>query len=290
VKLLVFLIILAFSGTSAAEPVRENIYSYRPADSWVGEKFIFHPKPKNLRQFRYVNIYLPEEQAKKGLEKHPAYEDCVGKTVTVFKVDFKDEDNFTVYLRSDSDGTEFKAVTDTGCIEGLVAMADIENARKAFNGKKLWYLKENILHYDEERDSYNAIYAPRYSHLEVIGIEPGWSNKTPVRFVLNNGYDQTGYVEINLSGTNVPKSVRAQDRLRDYFSIDNPKNWSKITKSYVDKSMIRPGMTSGQVQMSWGAPVKIINLPENTEKWLYPYGDCLYFKNNKLEKITEETE
>ncbi|MBD3426817.1 MAG: hypothetical protein GF409_06260 [Candidatus Omnitrophica bacterium] len=282
-KLSFILIILFLSGTVFADNAPQNVYSCRPAGTWRGEKFVFHPKPMNLRKFKYVNINIVDGDGKRS----PSYAECVGKTVTVTDIDIQDEDNFTVRFRSD-DGTLYEAVTNTGCIEGLIPLRDIENAREEFSGSKLWHLKENMLRYEEATDSYEPVYAPKYSSLTVVDVEPGWSNTTPVRFILENEYEQKGYVELNLSGTNVPRSMRSRNRLWDNFSRDDPEKWDEMTKNYLERHMIQPGMTSGQVQMSWGSPAKIEDLSGGRQKWIYPYGDCLYFKGGRLEKISGE--
>jgi len=287
--LILFLVIavvaVAFPDLSGAFAEGEaDIHAYRPVESWTGEKLVFHTKPVNLRGYDYINL----SRAGSGGEEHPTYQECVGRIGTVTDVEAREDGAYLVCLKMEDDGTVFTALVEHGYIEGLVSMGDVESAGDEFTGKRFWYLRENILSYNEDTNYYEPIYAPRYSALEVIRVEPGWSNNTPVRLVLGTSDGEEGYVEVNLSGTNVPWNMITKNRFWYFFSDEDPKKWSQSTRKHIDLGMVHNGMTRMQAQLSWGAPYKTEKLDETTEKWTYAYGDSLIFKDDKLVKRLRE--
>ena len=260
-----------------------DIFLYRSPDTWKGETFMFHEKPFPLQKFHYLNI------VKKGSEpaKHPSYQECSGKKVIVSGLISKGEE-FIVTLNSE-DGSIYETATLNGSIDGLIPLKDIQMAEKYLLNTSLWYLKENILDYNNKKGEYSPVYAARYSTLKVIAVKPGWNTNSPVRLILETPYQEEGFVDINLSGTNVPETVRNKNRFSKFFSRGNPARWSVQIKELIANHMIKKDMTSEQVRMSWGSPAEILkeaNAP--TEKWMYPYGDILIFEKDILmEKIKQ---
>lgn len=61
--------------------------SFRPIEKWVGEKFIFLPKPKPLQKYGYQMFQM--FRVGKGRFDHPTYEECVGRIVTQKRLQYK---------------------------------------------------------------------------------------------------------------------------------------------------------------------------------------------------------
>ena len=279
-------IIFFFSGSLAFAKISEtnnnsldDIFIYRPPETWKNETFIFHKKPVPLQKFYYSNII------KKGTDPvaHPSYKECAGTKVTVSEL-IPNGKEFIVILKAE-DGSIYETVTLNGSINGLIPLKDIQMAEKYLLNKPLWYLKENLLDYNNKKGEYSPVYAEKYSKLEVVAVKSGWDTNSPIRLILETPYQEEGFVDINLSGTNVPKTFRNKNSFSTFFSTENPEKWSAQIKELIANHMIKPGMTSEQVRMSWGSPVEI--LKEDTtseEKWIYLYSDTLIFKNNILFK------
>ena len=268
-----------------------DLYGFRPIDECVGEKFLFHSKPKSLQRFYYTNIFKTSSGISGEKELHPKYKECVGRTATIIDAVQQDNGVYEVMIRMDDDGTVYRVEAREGSMEGLVSLTDIENVRRELKGKKFWYLKEAILSYDEKSGEYHKVYAGRYSRVEIIDAAPSWSTTAPIRLMIETAYDETGYVEVNMSGTNVPKNVRGNERFEFYFSTQNPKRWPENIKNLIARNMIRPGMSREQVLMSWGRPYEVVMVegsPSVKEKWIYPYGDLLYFVEGVLERTGKE--
>ena len=292
--ILIFIFIFLSSPGSSEEQKRSaaktfnEIFLYRDPETWKNESFIFHEKPASLRSFHYSNIIKIGISTNNALNTHPSYKECAGKKVTVSEI-IPENDEFVVILSSKNDNTAYKTTTRGGSIDGLIPLKDIENAKKYFLNKNLWYLQPSLINYNTKEQAYYPVYAERYSPIEVIDVKPGWNTKTPVRLVLETPHQEEGFVDINLNGTNIPETIRNKNRFNKFFSSENPKKWSAQIKAMIENNLIKKGMTSEQVRMSWGSSSAIFK-DKNTsrEKWLYPYGDILIFKNGILVNITKK--
>ncbi|KJJ85077.1 conserved hypothetical protein, secreted [Candidatus Omnitrophus magneticus] len=274
-----------------------SIFIQRPIETWKNEKFIFHTKPLSLRKFYYPNIVRKNISPDSMQNIHPPYEECAGRIGTIEKIIPNNKGEFLVTIKMDDTGAIYDAESKGTCIDGLIALKDIANAQKSFMGKSFYYLDQNILTYNEKTGEYKPVYAKKYSCIKIIGVEPGLDNKTPVRLLLETNNEQKGFIDINLSGTNVPKNISKKNRFYDYFSMENPESWTNDIKNLIEIKMVKPGMTISQARMSWGEPDYIeikSDVATKQEKWIYPYNDTLFFENGILKKseksILETTE
>lgn len=275
------------TAKSLPEPDEDQYYFQRiPIEEWTGEKFIFCSKPVSLQKFDYPQIFRMDAEGNLIKNSNPSYSDCAGRSLTVLDVS-RTAKGHEVSLQMDTGGDIYKAITGTGTIDGIVSVSDLERARDAFAGREFYYLRENLISYNEQNNSYIPVYAEQFSRLKVVDIKPGWSATKPIRLVLETPHDQEGYVDINLSGTNVPPSFIANDSFFTYFSTENPSRWDDQARSMIDRGMISPGMTRPQAILSWGLPLNIKTGSDGNsvlEEWLYPYDDVLIFENGKLLK------
>ena len=117
----------------------------------------------------------------------------------------------------------------------------------------------------------------------MLDVVAGWTEEKPVRFVLEAADGKQGFLDLNLSGTNVFKDVRHLSRFEHCFVTEDPRTlnkWSPQIWSLIENGQIGVGLTAEQVKMSWGQPDKITRTATG-ENWTYQAG-TLVFKNGIL--------
>jgi hypothetical protein len=197
-------------------PPPPSPFTPRPIDTWLGERFIFLPKLKSFQSFGYQSMHN-EESVFSTLK----YADYAGKTARVVKVAPHKtiKDFWNVQLKLEETGEIVFASAPGGTIEGLAPIADIDFARSQFLGKILW-TTEMVSTYNEETDEvgYVSISGRTPFPVKVIDIVAGWQSSQPVRFIVkvSKGLETVeGFIDVYISGTNVP------DLLREYHSFQS---------------------------------------------------------------------
>lgn len=246
------------------------VFPYRPIGSWVDKRFIFLPAPKASEESLYEDFTsrLIRKNFQGKIARVIAVSDFGGRTHLEFEVE--------------ETGERYRARTlpNKETVKGLALVEDLENARRELTGKTLWCKQIMLATYDEQNDRAGNIQIKRYSAVKVIDVLPGWDEEKPVRFLLETGDGKRGFLDINLSGTNVFAEVRHLHRFENSFLIEDPKKiykWTSQTWSLIESGKIYAGMTMEQVRMSWGEPEKITST-QTSEIWVYPTGSLIFKK------------
>lgn len=279
-------------GNKVEQPdtIKRDCFTFRQIEKWEGEKFIFIPKTKFSRQFGYVGWKV----GKGEYGKPPTYEECVGRIGTVIEIkDCGVIKGRIITLKMDDDGSIYtkniSIVEET--VSGIAPIADVDSARARWLGKTLFFKRNELLIYDEEKDDYQNIETKRLSPVEVQNIIVGTEEYFPIRFILKTIEGEVGYIDVNLSGTNVPWTLRDGWKFEDYFFEEDPKitfRWSEEIWKAIEEEKVFIGMTSKQAEISWGKPKKINKTFVSSivhEQWVYYSGSCLYFENGILTGI-----
>lgn len=296
---IVSILLLQFSIASAQNPyIREGSIgkqkehaelpskypsSFRPTEKWVGEKFIFLPKPKSLQEYGYQMF---SKGKRYSVLNRITYEECVGRIGTIIKV--TDEE---ISLKMDDNGEIYTAQKILDTVDGIVPIADIDYARNKWLGKTLWYAGEKIATYNETTEKFGSIKLKKFSPVKVRDVVAGWYEHEPVRFILQTPSGEEGFVDINLSGTNVSYILRDYSRFEENFFTEDPKKiykWSSKVWSAIEEGKVFVGMTAKQARMSWGKPEEInktITGNIKHEQWVYGSRSYLYFDNGVLTGI-----
>jgi hypothetical protein len=249
------------------------LFPFHPITEWVGQRFIFLPGPKASAESNY------EDFLNKALRKQ--YQGRTAKVISVSElggrvtIDFEMEDN--------QERLRARTLPNKETIKGMTLVDDLENARKQWAGKTVWCKQMMLATYDEQSDVAGNIRIKRYSPLKVVEVVPGWDEEKPVRFVLESTDGKRGFLDLNLSGTNVFQEVRHLHRFENCLLTEDPRRaykWSANIWSLIENSKIIPGMTMEQVKMSWGEPEKITRTAAG-ENWIYQ-ASTLTFKNGTL--------
>jgi hypothetical protein len=162
----------------------------------------------------------------------------------------------------------------------MALVDDIENARKQWAGKTVWSKMLMISDYDEQSGAVTLTPVKKYGPLKVVDVVPGWDEEKPVRVKLETPDGKQGFVDLNLSGTNVRKESRLLGRFEDHLMAENPRlkhKWGPDVWAAIEKGQVYAGMTGEQVKMSWGEPEKVTRAASR-EVWTYPSGALVFRK------------
>lgn len=263
-------------------PSSEDIFRYRPMECWIGESFLFLPKPKSLQEYGYQSI-----KGADGRFGNPSYEKFVGRQAKVIMIEGQ-----KVTFKMEDDGTILTAEAYSESIDGIAPILDIDNASKRWTGKKLWYIKKDIATFDSTNEKFGSIKVKRYSPVTVKEVIAGWYDHEPVRFVLSTSTGEEGFIDVDLSGTNVSPILRNHSRFEQYFLEEDPRkihNWPENVWKSIEEEKVFIGMTKEQAIFSWGKPQSVNNtiVPGGkSEQWVYgDTGPFIYFENGKLTSI-----
>lgn len=262
---------LATPVKSATPPL--PMASYIEIDNWEGKRFIFMPSPKAAEQGNYDNF--------SGSIKRKIYQGRIAKVTML--------ENFSgmrhmVFEMEDSK-EQLKAKTET-IIGGMVSVDDIAFASEQWKGKTFWCKEIAIAVYNEESDQVDQLRIKKHSAVKVLDVVPAWNEDRPVRLIVEMVDGAKGFVDINVSGTNVPEDFRHKNLFNQSFNLEDPRklhNWPANIWNLIESAQITDGMTKEQVVMSWGEP-ESINRTKGGEHWQYP-STVLIFKGAKLAGI-----
>lgn len=189
-----------------------------PLKSWIGERFVFLPKPAK-ESFSPVYGHF---QAGEDLYRHPEYEDYVGKMVEAVRVR-RLHDRWEVEFEVLDSRAKLVATTWSGGISGIAPVRDISAAREKWLGKTLWYRKERMSSYPETKGKTDRIRVKPGTPVKVVDIVPGSNHNAPVRFILKTSAGKTGFVDLVWSQTNVyPSAWRYCDKFSSVFYSQDP--------------------------------------------------------------------
>jgi hypothetical protein len=260
---------------SETKPVEATptLFAYHPIVSWVGKRFIFLPKPKGAESGNY-------EDFNRAIT-HQKYAGRIARVLTA------NDSGVSAYIEfeMEDDGEKLRLFTVAGkeSVSGMAFVDDIENARKQWAGKTVWSKMLMISSYDEQSGAITMTPVKKFGPLKVVDVVPGWDEEKPVRFKLETPDGKQGFVDLNLSGTNVRKEARQLSRFEDHLLAENPRlkyKWGPDVWSAIEKGQVYEGMTEEQVKMSWGEPEKITRTAAG-EVWTYQSG-ALVFKKGIL--------
>lgn len=255
---------------SESKPVEAapTIFPYQPIGSWAGKRFIFLPKPKGAESGTYEDFIRPIT--------HQKYAGRVARVVSA------DNSGASAYIEfeMEDDGEKLRVFTvaNKESVRGMALVDDIENARKQWAGKTVWSKMLMISSYDEQSGAVTMTPVKKFEPLKVVEIVPGWDEEKPARFKLETHDGKQGFVDLNLSETNVRKEARHLSRFENHLLAEDPRlkyKWQADVWKAIEKGQVYVGMTGEQALMSWGEPVKVTRTAAG-EVWTYPSGSLVF--------------
>jgi hypothetical protein len=255
---------------------------------WGGERVMFAPKSEGTKKYGYQSIKKRPAPGQSGIGSHGLpYETYVGKFATIKRVT-KERIIHRIELETDDgEGLVGDAYLET--LDGIVFVRDLDYAKEHYQGKPLWLMSADLLGVDEGGEHFSTIPAKRFSKVMVKAVAVGSFQDNPIRFVLNTSDGKEGYVDFQITGTNVSHSLRSEDSFSNHFAETDPvlkyKKWGAKALNAIADCRVYLGMTADQVLVSWGKPNKInasVGSWGRHEQWVYGDSSYLYFENGKL--------
>ncbi|HKC89477.1 MAG TPA: hypothetical protein VKG02_26070 [Blastocatellia bacterium] len=257
---------------SESKPVEvaPTVFPYHPIGSWTGKRFIFLPKPKGSESGTY-------EDFSRAIT-HKKYAGRIARVVSA------DDSGASAYIEfemeDDHERLRVFTVANKESVRGMALVDDIENAHKQWAGKTLWGKMLMISSYDEQSGEVTLTPVKKFGPLKVVEVAPGWDEEKPVRFKLETPDGKRGFVDLNLSGTNVHKGARHLSRFEDHLLAEDPRlkhKWRADVWRAIEKGQVYAGMTEEQVKMSWGEPDQVTRTATG-EVWTYQSGALVFRK------------
>lgn len=253
-----------------------------PVDQWVGQTFVFLPKPANLQADGY-ELY-PLNQAAQGFAGEAGvrlpYAAYVGHQAVVTGVGRvpDTEYEYMVYLTDKQNGQKLVGKTFRGQLAGLALLSDRQHARWSFIGKTVYSVARAWKDVSSATalDNPPGITVPLGTPLKVVDVWDGLDANQPLWLVVMvNG--QKAALPFNYSWTNQPPATWQSDApWQDSFLLENPQQRigdSAERWQLLDSGNLKEGMTKYEVRLSWGRPQQILNdnaLGFDKTVWLYP--------------------
>ena len=299
------LFILAWSASlpGARGDSYNDAFPTIPESHWIGLRLTILPQSKSLQHYGYQELYRDSDKEFVPLP----YAEFVGRVVRVVSIEQgKGPDGERLDeadLQLEGDKKIIHGDIDQGCMNDVAPVSDLDAARKRYLGKTLWLSSDHLSTYDPQKDTsdspagqeaFQKIRVKQFSPVKIMDIVPGWYASVPIRFIVQEASGSegaAGYVDVHMSDTNIPESLRAVGRFEDTFMESDPRKkylWSPKVWAALENKEIFLGMTDQQVRMSWGEPKEIHKLAgqNHTEQWVYDSTHTLTLNDGALENIS----
>jgi len=172
-------------------------------------------------------------------------------------------------------------------VTNLVFLDDNDKLKSLIEGKQIFV--QDVDWYDEDHPK--GISKGKYLPINIISIDPGTQDgPAKIRFKVE-GDENEYFVNTRLSGINKATGQYGVDFDR-VFTFDNPKNKypdiSEINWKSIQHKLVIPGMTKDECVLAWGKAQQTNSITTDgvvIEKWYYPSGKVIKFRNAIVEKL-----
>ncbi len=247
-------------------------------ESWPGQKFILLPKSSDS-----LGYFL-------DFEPRLSYREWVGKTLVASKIDKQPAGGQgfrKVHFRSE-DGKSITADLIGEGIHEIAPIRDLEFARDRWLGKKIWIKRGDLATWNVEKSEFGSVRFKNCSPVVVTDVVAGWFDLSPIRFIIKVPDGRIGFVDISVSGTNVAEQLREFEHFEKRFMEADPrltKAWTEETWKAIEDGEVFIGMTSEQVEWSWGKPKKVtqmITARGSEQQWIYHDNRVVFVSEGKV--------
>jgi hypothetical protein len=262
-------------------------FKYVPMSEWQGKRVIFLPQPASLRHFGYQSF-----TGGSGQFGAPTYEETVGKIGTVIAVDAEEYPKVTIEM--EGTGRRYIGTAYTGSLRAVAFLDEIDQARKELIGKTLWISSSSILTYNDATGQFGSVKVKKFSPVRVVDVVVGWYEHEPIRLILKSENGEEGFLDVQISGTNVSEVLIGSGHIAQYFLLADPKKtylWPNSIWDAIQHEKVALGMTGQQVRMSWGEPKSIsqtITAAGNSQQWVFGSGAFVYVTHGVVSGIQNE--
>lgn len=275
-----------------------------PVEEWPGSLFHVLPKQPMLCKDGYQLFSCQSEWCKKMTDpawEHASHritcESISGDTLVADSVTPQENGEWLVTFTHTKSGRKVYATTHKGAVAELAYADDLKKARKKWVGTMV-FSKRGIISVvnDSVKLSIGSVRVDVLDSLLVTDVVWGVT-PLPVKplwlMVTSQATNISGFIPVRASWTNTLSSeIRSAAPWDDDIYTENPRvlySWDDYIWEVINKRRVILEMTREQVELSWGAPEKILSTLLGGEKWVYPSHECS-FVNGLLVAIDERTE
>lgn len=257
----------------------------RPIARWVGERFMVLPRPPSRQREPYEGLEVADK-----VRRHPTPEDIAGAVLAVTRIAYDRLVPLITFVRQDT-RQQYTARASAEVVEGLAPLADVESAQKEWRGKALWLATPNLNVTGDESADVHVLPVRRLSRVEVVDVQPGWSNLAPLRFMLKTSDGLLGFRDVHTSGTNVPVAERRDHAFDSAFLARDPRaefDGPAEVWALIQDSRVVAGMTAAQARLSWGEPPRVeraVSSAGREERWTYPGPRTLVLVDGRVTQV-----
>lgn len=265
-----------------------NCNQAKTLDELLGEKVVFVALTKGLQTYGYSSYHWTNDDSWASVP----YDALVGKVGTITEIEPRPTGtlNFRkviIKLEASDESVITKALDDS--ISDITLLSDIEEGRKRWVGKTLWYKKKNIRPSTDAEPQEWLVVTKKYQPVTVSGVMVG-AERGAVDFVLKFRNGQEGLVSVELSVSNTsPSSLKIFGKNCSFdanFFIDDPRlahNWPEEVWSVIENDQVVVGMNMDQVIMAWGEPDSINTTStrmSDLSQWIYSNNRYVYLNGS----------
>lgn len=263
---------------------------------WLGKKFRLLEKTKMFQRFGYELYTSPLLAAEtKPQDTSLVLDNCrlkytPFKSITVSVTDIKEipDGEYLVTFYAESKAMNIYGKTTNGIIEGLAHNDDLSLARQQWEGNYVFSRRRSIDIFDSLSSSFVNHKVSIAESLKVTSVRWGVTPLPPksLWLMVETSSGLKGIIPINYSWTNVlqTEQTSAPPWDKDIFR-ENPKkkySWDEYVWETIDKHNIFVGMTSEQVKVSWGDPIRSHHAKQKAITKFDYQGKTLIFRNDTL--------
>jgi len=256
--------------------------NFRELSEMIGEQFVVMPKGKHIQSYGYQHLY---KASASSMTDNLSYKEGLGMVLKLVEFDGVHG------VFQDSLGNRFRSTAYSQQFADMAPIRDLEEAEKLFLHKFLWVKDFNLSTFDEKTQETGEVPNVRLTRVSVEGIQLGTEENQPVRFILKTTGGKYGFLDVNISGSNLGYKYRDFYSFNNTFWTYNPKlkyKYSPAIWKLIAGRDVAIGMTAQQVKLSLGEPDKV-NYSEyasgSHEQWIYGEDSSrsfYYFTNGRL--------
>lgn len=264
-----------------------NCNQPKTLDQLLGEKVVFVAETKRLQRYGYQSFHWVQNSS-----ASVPYEALVGKVGTVTEIQPRPTGalNFRrviIKLESSDQAVMTNALNDR--IPDVTLLTDIEEGRKRWVGKTLWY-KSKYVRPSTDAEPLEWRLVKKFQPATILNVMVGAGQAGAIDFVLQFKDGQEGLAAVTLSASNTaPEFLETLKRLGKkecsldaMFFTEDPRltrKWHADVWSAIENGQILVGMTVDQVILAWGEPKSVNNTKNemlNLSQWVYSGNRYLY--------------
>lgn len=268
----------AINQSFLADKRREEVFAKIPIEKLVGKRVIIQPQPPGkIKESPYSSSIYYETGKRdifgRNVVMTAKKEEILGKSATIEAVEpikdgetsFLDHGPYRLALQIDGIDRIHYIMSVNNVpgddFEGVCNLDHFENAKKEWQGKRIWLQMRRLMQMDNSMTGYRTVSVDKYSPATVTNVAVGYDVEKPIRIEVALDSGIIGFCDID--------PVNARDVLGDYDPLFTCRD---DVKRAIRRETVTVGMNSDEVHLSVGMPDHVnrtTNVFGTTEQRVY---------------------